>query len=87
MLLGLFKFIFWFFFISYLIKILFRILAPLLLKRFADKMQSRFNQRSHNYQDLHNDDGKVSIKKSDNSKNSKSEGLGEYVDFEEIDEP
>ena len=86
MLLGLFKFIFWFFLITYLIKIIFRILAPFLIKRFADKMQSRFYQRNHNYQDLHKEDGKVSLKRTNHSKKSKSEGLGEYVDFEEIDE-
>jgi hypothetical protein len=86
MLIGLLKFIFWFFSISYLIKMLARLLAPFLMKRFAKKMQDRFNQQSQNQQKPSQEEGKVTIKKANNSAKIKSDNVGEYVDFEEVDE-
>jgi hypothetical protein len=86
MLIGLLKFIFLFFFISYLIKVLARLLAPFLIKRFAKKMQDRFNQQSQNQKKPSQEEGKVTIKKANNSAKIKSDNVGEYVDFEEVDE-
>ena len=86
MLVGLIKFIFWFFFISYLLKILARIFAPLLMKRFADKMQERFNQQYQNHQNPTQEEGKVTLEKTNTSIKTKSDDVGDYVDFEEVEE-
>ena len=86
MLVGLIKFIFWFFFISYLLKILARIFAPLLMKRFANKMQERFNQQYQNPQNPTQEEGKVTLEKNNTSTKTKSDDVGDYVDFEEVDE-
>jgi len=68
-----------------------RLLAPLLLKHFANKMQDRFEQQfNQNHQNqqrkTQQEDEKVTIEKTKNSAQSKSNNVGEYVDFEEVDE-
>ena len=90
MLAGLIKFLFWFFFISYLIKILTRLLAPILLKRFANKMQGRFqqqfNQQHQNPKNPQQQEGKVTLEKTKSSTKIKSDNVGDYVDFEEVED-
>ena len=90
MLLALVKFLFWFFFISYLIKILSRLITPFLMKRFANKMKDRFqqqfNQQYQNQGPPKQEEGKVTIEKTNTSIKTKSDNVGDYVDFEEIDE-
>ena len=90
MLAGLVKFLFWFFFISYVLKLLTRILAPILLKRFTNKMQDRFkgkfNQQYENPQNPVQPEGKVTLEKTKPSEQKKSDGVGDYVDFEEVEE-
>ena len=86
MLVGLVKFLFWFFLISYLLKILARIFAPLLMKRFVDKIQERFNQQYQNQKNSHQEEGKVTLEKINNSTKTKSDDVGDYVDFEEVEE-
>ena len=90
MLVGLVKFLFWFFFISYVLKLLTRILAPILLKRFTNKMQDRFqgkyNQQYENPQNPVQPEGKVTLKKTKPSTQTKSDGVGDYVDFEEVED-
>ena len=86
MLVGLIKILFWFFFISYLLKILARIFAPLLMKRFADKMQERFNQQYQNSKNPTEEEGKVTLEKTNTSIKTKSDDVGDYVDFEEVEE-
>ena len=78
-------------FLTYLLlKYLGRILAPILLKRFANRMQDRFQGQFHQqYQDTKNppqEEGKVTIEKTNTSTQTKSDNVGEYVDFEEVDE-
>ena len=78
-------------FLTYLLlKYLGRILAPILLKRFANKMQDRFqqqfNQRHQNTQSQPQEEGKVTIEKINTSAKTKSDNVGDYVDFEEVDE-
>ena len=72
------------------LKYLGRILAPILLKRFATKMQDRFgqqfNQQNHNQQPPKQQEGKVTLEKTKTSIKSKSDNLGDYVDFEEVEE-
>ena len=90
MLVGLVKFLFWFFLISYLLKILARIFAPILLKRFANKMQDRFQQQyGEQHQNTKNppqEEGKVTLEKTKPSTKTKSDDVGDYVDFEEVEE-
>ena len=90
MLLGLLKFLFWFFFISYLIKIFLRLLAPIFMKYLANRMQDKFQQK-FNKQPPQSDfppknEGDVTIEDVKTSNTSKSDNVGEYVDFEEVDE-
>ena len=67
-----------------------RLLAPFLLKYFANKMQDRFeqqfNQHYQNQQSKAQEEGKVTIEKTKTSVQSKSNNVGEYIDFEEVDE-
>jgi hypothetical protein len=78
-------------FFTYLfLKYLGRILVPILLKRFATKMQDRFgqqfNQQNHNQQPPKQQEGKVTLGKTKTSTKIKSDNLGDYVDFEEVEE-
>ena len=72
------------------LKYLGRILAPILLKRFITKMQDRFgqqfNQQNHNQQSPKQQEGKVTLEKTKTSTKTKSDNLGDYVDFEEVEE-
>tara|TARA_Y100000588_G_scaffold159045_1_gene172951 strand:- start:60 stop:272 length:213 start_codon:yes stop_codon:yes gene_type:complete len=67
-----------------------RLLAPFLLRYFANKMQDRFEQQFKQHhqsqQSKAQEEGKVTIEKTKTSAQSKSNNLGEYVDFEEVDE-
>ena len=74
--------------VFYGIKFLSRLLAPILLKRFTTKMQDRFQQQFNQYYQQQQDSPKkeVTIKKTQENKRSNSNDLGEYIDFEEIDE-
>ena len=86
------KYIFWFFVSYYLLKILIRLLAPILLRRFASKMQDRFRQQFNEHRSYSNQsstadkEGKVTIDKNIDPNKKKSNNIGEYVDFEEIDD-
>ncbi len=86
MLIGLVKFLFWFLIVSYLFKILARFLAPILIQRFFRKMSNRFNQDHHKNHHSSSKEGEVTIEKKNVSKQSKSDHIGDYVDYEEIDE-
>ena len=72
-----------YFFFKYTI----RLLAPFLIKRFANKMQDKFKQefnQQHKNSDLK--EGEVTIENKNKSSNSKSNKVGDYIDFEEVDE-
>ena len=73
-----------------LLKYLGRILVPILLKRFTNKMQDRFqgqsNQQYENSQKPVQPEGKVTLEKTKPSTQTKSDGVGDYVDFEEVEE-
>ena len=83
---GLLKFLFWLLFFYYLLKICARILAPILMKRFANKMQERFQQQYQNAQNPPQEEGKVTLEKTKPSAQVKSDDVGDYVDFEEVEE-
>jgi len=69
---------------------LIRLLAPILIKRFANKMQDRFGQQfNYQNQDQHppkQQEGKVTLEKTKASTKTKSDNVGDYVDFEEVEE-
>ena len=85
---GLIKFLIWFFLISYILKFLGRFVFPFLLKRYVKKKQSQFNQKFTQQQDTTVDveEGKVTIKTKVKKSKSDKNDMGEYVDFEEVDE-
>ncbi len=72
----------------FLIKYLFRIFAPILIKRFAKKMQDRFQQQFNQQYQGHNQtkEGEVTIEKNKSTPKKKTNDIGEYVDFEEVNE-
>jgi len=63
---------------------------PILMRRFLaniqNKFQDKFNQHDQFQKGKSNDEGKVTIERKYNSTNKRSKGIGEYVDFEEINE-
>lgn len=87
MILKLLNFLFWFFVFSYIIKFLSRIFLPIILKRFIRKSSQRFGQQFNNMnrQDTKSNEGEVTIESKKN-KSKLSDKVGEYVDFEEVDE-
>ena len=72
-----------YFFFKYTI----RLLAPFLIKRFANKMQDKFRQEfNQQYKNNDSNEGEVTIENKKKSSNSKTDNVGDYVDFEEVDE-
>ncbi len=90
MLVGLLKFLFWFFLISYLIKIIARIFAPILMRSFINKVQRKyqhqFNQQYQKSETSKTEEGKITIEKNKSKSEIKSNNIGDYVDFEEIED-
>ena len=80
------RFILWFLIIYYLFKVITRIFAPILMKRFANKMRDRFQKQYHNQQESTHEEGEVIIEKMNTSAKKTSNDIGEYVDFEEVEE-
>ncbi|MEE2699809.1 MAG: DUF4834 family protein [Bacteroidota bacterium] len=74
----------------YLFKMIMRLVATFLLKHFANKMHNRFqqqfNQEHQKQQVKSEEEGSITIKTTETPNQNKLNDLGEYVDFEEIDE-
>ena len=51
-----------------------------------DRFQQQFNQQNQNPQNPLQEEGKVTLEKTKPSTKTKSDTLGDYVDFEEVDE-
>ncbi len=83
---GLFRFLFWFFLISYILRILGRYIFPILLKRYINKKQSQFNQQFNPQNSPLDKEGEVSIKTKPKKSKNDTNDMGEYVDFEEVDD-
>ena len=83
---GLFRFLFWFFLISYILRILGRYIFPILLKRYIKKKQSQFNQQFNQQDSTLEKEGEVSIKTKPKKSKTDMKDMGEYIDFEEVDE-
>lgn len=78
---GLVKTILIFLIVYYSIRFFLRLLAPLLIKRFVTKA-SRYGSS----QERRKKEGEVSIEKNKRNQKSSTSKVGEYVDFEEIDD-
>ena len=72
--------------VYYGFRLLFRYLIPFLLGRFLKKQQQRFYDQQGGQSSYSNEEeGTVKVK-SKTSSSSKKDDLGEYVEYEEIDE-
>lgn len=84
---GFLKTLFFIFLFYYSFKVISRILAPFLirylLKKAQKSSQAEFRQRTNNQ--YKTQEGEVFVSKSKKTKTT-SKNVGEYVDFEEIDE-
>ena len=83
---GFLYILFWFFLISYILRILGRYLFPILLKRYIKKKQSQFNQQFNQQNSPVEEEGEVSIKTKPKKSKTDTNDMGEYVDFEEVDD-
>jgi len=75
--------------IYYGFKFITRLIAPILLKKMVNKMGDNFQNSFNNYSHQYNQqEGKVTVekrkRKDENLKSGKN--VGDYVDFEEIDD-
>ena len=74
------------FIVYYFIKYTSKLLAPFILQSFAKKMQQKFKDQYNQQQGNHQKEGEVTIEGKNNKTNSKDHSVGDYVDFEEVDE-
>ena len=51
-----------------------------------DRFGQQFNQQNQNQEPSKQQEGKVTLEKTKSSKKTKSDNLGDYVDFEEVEE-
>ena len=51
-----------------------------------DRFGQQFNQQNYNQQPPKQQEGKVTLEKTKTSPKTKSDNLGDYVDFEEVEE-
>ena len=71
--------------IYFLIKYLFRAFFPVIVKKTFEKMQQKQNQQQKQYQEK--PEGEVTVEKNTTNKDKHdTKGVGDYVDFEEVDE-
>ena len=79
------KFLLWLLIIYYLLKFLFRLFMPIFLKKIMSRMQENFSR--YTYTNKQEEEGNISIKNKEiySSKKTKSDNLGDYVDFEELE--
>lgn len=69
-----------------LVKLFTRYLLPYVLKRFIRKTEKRYKQQRKAYEDENKREGDIKIDYGNKKKESKkTDNLGEYVDYEEVD--
>ena len=73
-------------FFYYLFKVIARLFAPYLLKRISNKMNQRFQNQFNQQDSPVEDEGEVSIKTKPKKSKTDTNDMGEYVDFEEVDD-
>ena len=74
------------FLVYYFIKYTLRLLAPFILQSFAKKMQQKFKDKYNQQQGNQQKEGEITIEGKNKKTNSKDHNVGDYVDFEEVDE-
>jgi hypothetical protein len=75
------------FLVYYFFKYTLRLLAPFIIQSFAKKMQQKFNdQFTQQHQNNKNKEGDITIEGNKNNAKSKDHNVGDYVDFEEVEE-
>lgn len=74
--------------IYFLAKLFTRYLLPYIIKRFIRKTEERYKKQRKTYEDQNKKEGDIHIsyKNRRGNQNKKSDELGEYIDYEEIDE-
>ena len=77
-------FIFWVIFTYYAFKLFLRYGLPWLLARYFRKMQRNMGQSPQN--NSHQQEGEVKVKYKENAHTRVDPDIGEYVDFEEIND-
>lgn len=70
----------------YAFKLIARYVMPFFLKRFITKMQDRAQQHYNGHQQTNTNVGETSIDKKPANQNQSNNSVGEYVDYEEVDE-
>ncbi|MGM0567210.1 MAG: DUF4834 family protein [Bacteroidota bacterium] len=70
-----------------LAKLFTRYLLPYILKRFIRKTEEKYKRQQRDYQDQTKKEGDIRINyKNKNHQHKKTDDLGEYVDYEEVDD-
>ena len=74
------------FLVYYFLKYTLRLLAPFILQSFAKKMQQKFKDQYNQQAGNQQNEGEITIEGKNKKTNSKDHNVGDYVDFEEVDE-
>ncbi len=70
-----------------LAKLFTRYLLPYILKRFIRKTEEKYKRQQQEYQDQTKKEGDIRINyKNKKHQHKKTDDLGEYVDYEEVDD-
>ena len=86
MLIGLLRTILFIILFYYVVKFLMRLFAPFLIKKVAEKMQEQAKQQYGNQQQSTVKEGETVIDKAPRNQRQSKDDIGEYVDFEEVDQ-
>ncbi len=81
------EFILWFILIFILFRIFAKFLLPYIIKYYLKKFQQKFNQSTQT-KDPNRKEGETHVEfvpKSKSKKGKNTENLGEYIDYEELD--
>ena len=74
------------FLVYYFFKYTLRLLAPFILQSFAKKMQQKFKDQYNQQEGNQQKEGEITIEGKNKKTNSKDHKVGDYVDFEEVEE-
>lgn len=75
--------------VYYAIKILTKLFAPMLIRYASKKMEKKFGEAFGQYQkqEQSGNEGETVIDKNTKNNSKTDKKVGEYIDFEEIEEP
>ena len=75
--------------VYYAIKILTKLFAPMLMRYASKKMEKKFGEAFKQYQNQEQsgNEGETVIDKNTKNNSKTDKKVGEYIDFEEIEEP